>query len=347
MTRIWTLTGTPDDERALAEAASLLRQGATVAFPTETVYGLGADGLNPAAVRRIFQAKGRPADNPLILHIASDQALSGLADPIPSLARGLTRAFWPGPLTLILPRRPVVPDEVTAGLATVAVRQPNHPVALRLIELTGRPLAAPSANRSGRPSPTRADHVRADLWGRIDGLIDAGATPLGVESTVLDLTTHPPALLRPGGITLEQLEEVIGPIRVEGGPGPETPKAPGMKYAHYAPKARLTLVTGTPEEVSRWIQREAQSLLEAGIRVGVLASAENAGGYPPGALVLIAGRRQHLPEVAEGLFAALRQFDEAGVQVILAEGYPEVGLGRAVMNRLRKAARRVVEAGDR
>lgn len=334
----------------LTEAAMILRWGGTVAFPTETVYGLGANALNPAAVAKIFAAKGRPADNPLIVHIARVDDLGMLVREMPPEAELLMNAFWPGPLTLVLPRRRCVPDVVTAGLDTVAVRMPAHPVALALLEKSRVPVAAPSANLSGRPSPTTGLHVLKDLAGKVDLVLDAGGTAVGVESTVLDLTASPPVILRPGGITKEELEEVIGPVvldpalTTEGGKEFK-PRAPGMKYTHYAPKARVTVVVGLTAAGLYTLSRLVQEARDRGLRVGLLLTAETARSYreqqlvPPHYLEVL-GSKDHLEEIANRLYGALRNCDRYRLDLVYAEGVPPQGLGLAIMNRLTKAAGR-------
>lgn len=339
------------DGAAIARAAGVLRAGGTVAFPTETVYGLGANGLDEAAVRRVFAAKGRPADNPLILHITALAELAGLVVSVPQTARALAAAFWPGPLTLVLQRSPRVPAVVSAGLPTVAVRMPSHPVAVALIRAAALPIAAPSANLSGRPSPTTAGHVLDDLDGRIDLIVDGGPTAVGVESTVLDLTSDKPALLRPGGVTLEMLARVIGPVAVAPGATADPregavtrPRSPGMKYRHYAPVAPLTLVEGDAAAVAVEVRRLLAAELAAGRRAAALVSAELAASLqgesltaaPP--IVAVLGRRADPDEMTANLFARLRELDEQGAEAIVAEGFSERGVGLALMNRLRRAA---------
>lgn len=334
------------DRAPVARAARVIRRGGLVAFPTETVYGLGADGLNPEAVKRLFAAKGRPQDNPFILHVASVEQAWALVDwergrgGAREAAGQLAARFWPGPLTLVLPAAPVVPREVTAGLDTVAIRMPDHAVALALIEEARCPLAGPSANVSGRPSPTAAEHVLEDLEGRIEMILDAGPTGVGVESTVLDLTRRPPVVLRPGGVTAETLAEVVGELRelspgdIGEGPAP----SPGTKYRHYAPRAPLLLATRLPPAGLERLLAEGRRLEEAGRRVGVLVADEEAPLIPAAWLVRTVGSRNHPREVAAGLFAAMRDLERLGVDVILALPYAEEGLGRAIMNRLRKAS---------
>lgn len=351
-TRVLSIDPFRIDETVIAEAARVVARGGLVAFPTETVYGLGADALNPQAVEAIFAAKGRPADNPLIVHVAHLDQLVELVEVVPAAVEVLAKHFWPGPLTLILPRRPVVPDVVTAGLDTVAVRIPDHPVALALIRTSGRPIAAPSANRSGRPSPTEAKHVLEDLDGRIDVIVDGGPCDIGVESTVLDLTAEQPIILRPGAVTAQQLEPFLGPVAtdpaVDGGAekgiggeagvhvdGPV--RSPGMKYRHYAPQTPCVLYEGTGAAVAAAVAARVRAERSAGVRVGVLATAENASRYEADALC-IGGRRSAPETVAHGLYRCLRQLDEAGVDLIVMEGIEPVGLGVAVMNRMRRAA---------
>lgn len=361
--RWWRLSGDARrDAAAIQEAAGLLRRGGLVAFPTETVYGLGADALNPSAVRRIFVAKGRPPDNPLIVHVADPAGIpAGLVAEWPAAARRLGEAFWPGPLTLVVPAGPRVPAAVTAGQPTVAVRCPAHPVARALIAAAATPVAAPSANRSGRPSPTRAQDVWDDLGDAIDGLLDAGPTPVGVESTIVDVTRWPPVLLRPGGVTVEQLEATLGQaLQRAAPPRPEEPAAaPGMKYRHYAPEAPLWLLP-PPEDGTGPAVEALQRACAAGQRVVVVGCredldalaaashipiprvdpliAEQPAVLPSRPLGLELGPRDRPEEQARRLFRALRAADHAAATLVLALAVPERGLGRTVMNRLRKAA---------
>lgn len=325
------------DDASIRRAAALLRAGELVAFPTETVYGLGADALNGEAAARIFAAKGRPADNPLIAHIAGESGLAGLIAGEPcACARALMRAFWPGPMTLIFPKSPRVPREVTAGLDTVAVRMPSHPVARALIRAAQTPIAAPSANRSGRPSPTTAAHVLEDMEGRIPLILDGGPCEVGLESTVVDVTGARPRILRPGGVTLEMLEGVVGDVDVDEGvlhqlQAGSQARSPGMKYKHYAPKGEVTIVTGP-----RAAQEIARLYDAADGRAAILAFSQADYG---------ARRVYRLKNAPGELFAALRQLDEDGMETIYAEDVPTTGVGLAVMNRLmRAAAFRVVEA---
>jgi L-threonylcarbamoyladenylate synthase len=320
-------------------AAELLRRGGLVAFPTETVYGLGADATQDQAVSSIFAAKGRPSDNPLIIHLGHASQLAGWVSEIPPAARRLAEAFWPGPLTLVLPHRGNISPRVTAGLPTVAVRVPGHPVARALILEAGVPVAAPSANRSGRPSPTEGKHVWEDLAGRIDALLDAGPAGVGVESAVVDVTGETPVLLRPGGVSLEELSRIAGQIEVDPGLAGESaaPRSPGMKYRHYAPKGEMWLVPGETKDARERIGRLIQEARQKGRRVGVLTTEENQSFYSAD-VVVACGKRSDPASVARALYAALRRFDEERVDLIFAETFPEEGLFHSVMNRLRKAA---------
>ena len=323
-------------EKDIEAAAAILRAGGLVGIPTETVYGLGANGLDPAAVRRIFEAKGRPQDNPLILHIPDPSWLERYCRDVPAAARRLAEQFWPGPLTMILPRRALVPDEVTCGLETVGVRCPDHPVTLAIIRAAGVPVAAPSGNRSGRPSPTCARHMLEDMEGRIQAVVDGGPCGVGVESTIVDLTLPVPRLLRPGGLPLEALEAVLGHVDVDRAvtaplsPG-EKPRAPGMKYRHYAPQAPVTVVTGAGADTARYIRDHA------GPGTGIICFDEYADSFP-GCAVRPIGASADTAEQARRVFDALRSFDGAAVTAIYAQCPPDAGLGLAVANRLKKAA---------
>jgi L-threonylcarbamoyladenylate synthase len=322
----------------IRDAAGVIVAGGLVAFPTETVYGLGADALNVDAVQRIYEAKGRPVDNPIIVHVADQSALAGLVADVPPCAQALVGALWPGPLTVVLRAAPVVPPVTRGGLDTVAVRVPAHPVALALIRAAGRPVAAPSANRSGRPSPTTAAHVLADLGDRIDLVLDAGPTPVGVESTVVDLTTDPPTLLRPGGVTLETLQAMLGQVTVAGAGATAAARSPGTRYRHYAPRARVVLIEAGTRDRAAAVASAVRRLWDEGQRVGVMVTAETAGSVPAGAVVRVMGSRTDPEAIAAGLFAHLRDLDDAGLDVIVVEGIDEAGVGRAVMDRLRRAA---------
>ena len=317
-------------------AAAVLRRGGLLGLPTETVYGLGANGLDPAAVGRIFAAKGRPQDNPLILHIPSADWLERYCQNIPPAAWALAERFWPGPLTLILERKPLVPDAVTAGLDTVGIRCPSHPVCRAILTAAGVPAAAPSGNASGRPSPTSAAGMLEDMEGKIDAIVDGGPCSVGVESTIVDLTVRPPRLLRPGGVTLEELREALGEVAVDPaverlmGAG-EQPRAPGMKYRHYAPRAPVTVVRGDPARCAAYIAAHL------GPEDGVVCFAEFAGDYP-GHRVEILGPAADKAAQARNVFDALRAFDGTDVPAIWAQCPDEAGLGLAVANRLNQAA---------
>lgn len=337
-----------EKERALEYAAEILKKGGIVAFPTETVYGLGGNALDKKAVEEIYRVKGRPADNPLIIHVSGMEQVDELAGEIPAEAALLAEHFWPGPLTLVLHKKEVVPDIITAGLPSVAIRMPAHPLALKLIKKAGLPLAAPSANLSGRPSPTTAEHVLEDLAGRIPAVLDGGPCPVGVESTVLSLLTSPPALLRPGGITLEMLEALLKTriVDLTSGRGEYfkgTPPSPGMKYRHYAPRAPLYLVEGKGLPQKQQLAELCETLASRGYKVALILFEESLGEYPA-AVVKVLGSRKEPQTAAERLYAVLRQLDSLKVDVIVAEGLEEQGLGRAVMNRLRKAATKIVRA---
>ncbi|RDU37956.1 threonylcarbamoyl-AMP synthase [Neobacillus piezotolerans] len=317
-------------------AAQLLSENQVVAFPTETVYGLGGNAESDEAVAKIFMAKGRPSDNPLIIHIAEKSQMASFVAEVPGIAEKLMDSFWPGPLTLILKKKEgALSEKATAGLETIGVRMPDHPVALAILKECGLPIAAPSANSSGKPSPTTAAHVAEDLSGKIAGIVDGGPTGVGVESTVLDCTSIVPTILRPGGITRERLEAVIGRVEVDPAlvGGESKPKAPGMKYRHYAPEAPLYLVDGSRE----YVQRLAAKQMEEGKRAGILATEESAGFYDAD-VVLACGRRDRLETVAASLYDTLRMFNESKIDVIFSEMFPEKGVGHAIMNRLMKAA---------
>lgn len=334
------------EESLLLPCAEVLRLGGLVAFPTETVYGLGANALMPEAVSRIFQAKGRPQDNPLIVHVSRPEWVPPLVRDIPEGALRLMETFWPGPLTLLFAKSDLVPPIVTAGLDTVAIRMPDHPVAQRLIDLAGVPVAAPSANLSGKPSPTTFEATLDDLKGRVDIIVDGGPADIGVESTVLDISGPVPKILRPGGLSPEDLSKVLGKVEVASdAPIEGSPPSPGMKYRHYAPKAPLYLAVGSPEEQAEAIGFHAARHVISGKRVLVLASGENVPAYSrldclwAGNLtVLDLGPRSDLPRVASRLFRGLRYADEIAADIILAESFPEVGLGLAIQNRLRRAS---------
>lgn len=325
----------------IAKAGQILRDGGLVAFPTETVYGLGANALDASAARKIYAAKGRPSDNPLIIHIAKMEALDKIVSQVPPKALELAKLYWPGPLTMIFPKSNIVPSQITGGLNSVAVRMPDHAIALAVIEAGGGFIAAPSANTSGRPSPTKAAHVKSDLGGNVDMIIDGGDTTIGLESTIVDFTEDEITILRPGAITKAMIEAVIGPVQMvkeetldESG---EAPKAPGMKYTHYAPQAPLFIVTGESLAVSKTINEKVQEELEQGKPVGIICAKENLVKYPRG-LVKSLGELEDEDSIARHLYASLREFDESGVVNIYSESFDTPRLGLAIMNRLKKAA---------
>jgi L-threonylcarbamoyladenylate synthase len=332
----------PDIEKVRV-AADIIRKGGLVAFPTETVYGLGADAMNPKAILALFKAKNRPLDNPPIIHVENANDVYRIAKKVPPKAERLMKEFWPGPLTLVFKRSEIVPDVTVAGLDTIAVRMPQHAVALALIRESNRPIAAPSANLAGKPSPTSARHVFDDLNGRIDAILDGGPTHIGVESTVLDLSVDPPLVLRPGGTPLEALRKILGDVKLhpfvvaEKELSVEKARSPGMKHKHYAPNAKVIVVEGEIPAVLAKVKELAQSYRLKGAKVGVLATDETAAAYET-AVVKSLGSRFNLAVVAQNLFRLLRELDAEGVDVIIAEGVSTEGLGLAVMNRLRKAS---------
>ena len=348
------------NDEELKEAAQILRDGGLVAFPTETVYGLGGNALDEKAAGKIYAAKGRPSDNPLIAHVSCAAEVTPLVKYIPEAGKKLMDAFWPGPLTIIFPKSDIVPYATTGGLDTVAIRMPVDPIANRMIALAGVPVAAPSANTSGRPSPTTADHVWQDLNGKIEMIIDGGPVGIGVESTIVDVSGDVPAVLRPGAITMEMLKDVLGEVTIDPailGPMAEgvRPKAPGMKYKHYAPRADLTLVepanvadarkTGeavamTQEQVEQMVKtvwKLAKEKIDAGYKVGIICTDESRSHYPQGEVRSI-GARKSQESVAHNLYALLREFDDLKVDYIFSESFTQDHLGQAIMNRLSKAA---------
>jgi len=324
-------------------AADVIRKGGTAAFPTETVYGLGADALNAEAVRKLFEAKKRPPDNPIIVHVARKKDVYRLARDVPKAAENLMAKFWPGPLTLVLKRSRLVPDITVVGLDTIAIRMPKNKVALALVKESGTPIAAPSANLAGKPSPTTAQHVIEDLAGRIDIILDAGPTKIGVESTVINMTSSPLEILRPGGTPYERLREVLGKVELH--PLAKAEKkvriaktiSPGMKHRHYAPEAEMVVVEGELEKVIRKVQELAETHVAKEKRVGILATDESVSSYEAD-VVKSLGSRENPAMIARNLFRLLREFDKEKVDIIIAEGTPLDGLGLAVMNRLRKAS---------
>ncbi len=325
----------------LQEAGEIIRQGGLVAFPTETVYGLGGDALNPESSKKIYAAKGRPSDNPLIIHIADMEHLGRIVEKVPQSAYRLADAFWPGPLTMILPKSEEVPYQTTGGLDTVAVRMPSHPVALQFIKEAGGYVAAPSANLSGKPSPTKAKYVVQDMDGRIDMIIDGDGVDIGLESTIVDLTGEKPMILRPGYITEEMLNDVLGQVETDPtllqADSKVAPKAPGMKYRHYAPKGELVLVEGSPEAVVSYINRQTSRHRQQGEKTGIIGTSEMAGRYEADS-IKIAGSREDETAIARQLYTFLREFDDEDVAYMYAESFAGTGMRQAIMNRMLKAA---------
>ncbi len=333
-------------KETIQEAGCIIRNGGLVAFPTETVYGLGGDALNPLSARKIYEAKGRPSDNPLIVHIANVEDMKRIAVEIPEQAMLLAKRFWPGPLTMILRKSNEVPPETTGGLDTVAVRFPDHEVAIEFIREAGGFVAAPSANVSGRPSPTIGRHVYEDMDGRIEMLLDDGEVGIGVESTIIDLTEEIPVILRPGHITLEMLQEVLGDVCLDPtmleADSLQVPKAPGMKYKHYAPKGELTIISGLPDKVTCRIRELLAQKKALGLRTGVIVASEEASLYEADA-VKVTGEKNDLAAVARSLFRILREFDEENIDCMYVAAVEQAGIGQAVMNRMLKAAGHKVE----
>ncbi len=335
------ITHTIEDNAVIDKAGKIIRSGGLVAFPTETVYGLGGDALNPEASGKIYAAKGRPSDNPLIIHICKLEDITKIVSDFPENARRLAEEFWPGPLTMVLPKADIVPKQTTGGLDTVAVRMPVDPTALAFIEAAGGYVAAPSANVSGRPSPTEAKYVVEDMNGRIEMILDDGDVEIGIESTIVDLTGEVPMLLRPGFITLTMLQDVLGHVEVDktilDGDCLDKPKAPGMKYKHYAPKGELTIVTGAADAVITRINEFAEEAICRGEKTGIIATDETMEQYRAHS-VKSAGKRSDEVSIARNLYRLLREFDDEEVTVIYSESFADGGIGQAVMNRLLKAA---------
>lgn len=325
----------------IQQAGDILKKGGLVAFPTETVYGLGADALNEKAAQKIYAAKGRPSDNPLIVHITNMYDLHKIARDIPDTAVKIADQYWPGPLTMIFQKTEIVPYGTTGGLETVAVRMPSDDIARDVIEAGGGFIAAPSANTSGRPSPTTAQHVMEDMDGRIDMIVDGGPVDIGVESTILDMTVTPPMILRPGAVTIEMLRGLIGDVTVDqtliSADSGQAPKAPGMKYRHYAPNAELVVVEGLQEQVTAEINRLAEEKCAKGYKVGIIGTEETISDYTCGNVKSI-GTREDEATIANHLYAVLREFDNDKVNYIYSESFATGGIGSAIMNRLLKAA---------
>ena len=340
-TKVAIIKDIKKDIKFIEEAAEIIRDGGTVAFPTETVYGLGANALNEEAVKKIFIAKGRPQDNPLIVHVASKD-IYNLVKEVPPIAQELINKFWPGPLTIILEKKDIIPNMTSANLSTIGIRMPNSEIALKLIELSERPIAAPSANISGRPSPTEVERCIDDLNGRVDYIIGGESSDIGVESTIIDCTVNPPMILRPGGITLEMLREIDSNIYIDKAlkskPSADLkPKAPGLKYRHYAPKANLKIIRGKNEKTIEIITEMLENYIEKNNDVAIITTDENLNKFDKGNVISL-GSEKNLSEIAKNLFEALRKCDDIGVQYILCQGFEEKGVGVAIMNRLSKAA---------
>lgn len=326
---------------SLTRAGDIIKNGGLVAFPTETVYGLGGDALNPESSRKIYAAKGRPSDNPLIVHVASMEDLETIVKDVPEAARKLAKAFWPGPLTMIMNKNEKVPYETTGGLDTVAIRMPDNKIALELIRQSGGFIAAPSANTSGRPSPTVARYCIEDLSGKIEMILDGGQVGIGLESTIVDLTSDTPMILRPGYITLEMVKEILGEVTVDrtiiDGNSKEKPKAPGMKYRHYAPKGQLAIVQGQQSKVIEYINMKAKEASAEGKRVGVIGTDATRSFYKADVIKSV-GDRSDERTIAHELFKVLREFDDENIDVMYSESFDDSGIGQAIMNRLLKAA---------
>lgn len=343
MTRYIKVSSFKPEKDKITVAAEIIKKGGIVAFPTETVYGLGANALNTQAVKKIFEAKGRPQDNPLIVHISHSDDLKNYVENIPEMAKKLMDNFWPGPMTLIFRKKPVIPDVITAGMPTVGIRMPSNAIARELITLSGVPIAAPSANISGKPSPTSAQHVKVDMDGKIDAIIDGGMCEIGLESTVIDASKDVPVILRPGGVTPEDVKKVCGSVRIDPAimkkPAVDLrPIAPGMKYKHYAPDADLYIVSGDMTNVVKKIRSLAAKDISAGKKVGIMATAQSYPQYSKSCKIISLGNRENKMMIAENLFNALREFDTTGVDIIYAESVNQQGIGLAIMNRLIKAA---------
>ncbi|MFU0824874.1 L-threonylcarbamoyladenylate synthase [Clostridium sp.] len=340
-TKVEYLDSDMPDNEIIKKAGEVIREGGLVAFPTETVYGLGANALDEEAVKKIFIAKGRPQDNPLIVHVANTE-IDDLVEEIPDIAKKMMDKFWPGPLTLIMKKSSKIPYVTSAGLDTIGIRMPSNTVANKLIKESGVPIAAPSANISGKPSPTNIERCIEDLLGKVDYIIGGEKCNVGLESTIVDCTVEPPCVLRPGGVTLEMLKEIhkdiyIDPAIMKKPEGDFRPKAPGMKYRHYAPKAPVKIISGNLQKTIAKINEMVQNYMDAGKRVGIMATDESIKDYPKG-IVKSLGSRKDLRSVGKNLFRTLREFDDENVDIILSEAFEEKGIGIAVMNRLKKSA---------
>lgn len=339
-TKIYKVDEKNIDYNIINKAGKELRDGSLVSFPTETVYGLGANGLDEEAVKKIYKAKGRPSDNPLILHISELEELYPLVENISEDAKKCIKEFWPGPLTMVFEKSDIIPDVITGGLNTVAIRMPSNLIAKEIIKAAQRPIAAPSANLSGRPSPTSAEHVIEDLSGKIEMIIDGGRCEVGLESTVLDLSEDTPTILRPGKVSLEDIRRILPNVEIDKGILKEgqTPKSPGQKYKHYAPKGEMIVYIGESDKIIENIESKANFYLENGSKVGVLLIEENIKKYNLSNEVRIFSLGNDKEGIAKNLFDALRKFDEEGIDVILSEGVNNDDLGLAIMNRMLKAS---------
>lgn len=345
-TKVVKINSNNIDKDIIKEASKVIERGGTVVFPTETVYGIGADALSEKAVGKIFKAKGRPQDNPLIVHIGAEEQLEDLVKEIPDEAKKLIDKFWPGPVTVLFNKKEIIPDTITAGLKTVAIRMPKNNIALSLINESGTPIAAPSANISGKPSPTEINHVIDDLMTKVDMIIDGGNSEIGLESTVIDIVHNPPMILRPGGVTIEDLltvfDSVIYDPAIEKNKDDIIPKSPGQKYRHYSPDAKVEVFKGDLDRIVNNIQTKCEEYLNQGKKVGIIATEQTKDFYKKG-IIFNAGDRTNLMSISSNLFGLLREFDKIEVDVILAEGVEEKGLGKAIMNRLEKAAVEVID----
>lgn len=340
-TKIQFIKDIDKDIKHLEEAAEIIKSGGIGAFPTETVYGLGANALDGEAVKKIFEAKGRPQDNPLIIHIAKKEDIDKYVAEVPKFAEELIEKYWPGPLTIILKKKDIVSDITSAGLDTVGVRMPDNDIALKLIELSGVPIAAPSANISGRPSPTDIERCEEDLNGRVDFIVGSEKSKIGVESTIVDATGEHLCVLRPGGITLEMLKSIDEGVYIDKAilttlDDNTKPKAPGMKYKHYAPKAKVKMVQGPINKMVEKIKEMVHNYIDEDLKVGIMATDETVSMYDEG-IVKSLGTREDLTSVTKNLFEMLRAFDDLGVDIIITEAFEEKGLGVAIMNRLKKS----------
>jgi L-threonylcarbamoyladenylate synthase len=340
-TKVAIIRDIDKDIEKLMEAAQIINNGGTVAFPTETVYGLGANALDESAVGKIFKAKGRPQDNPLIVHVA-DKNINQLVKEIPEVAEKLIERFWPGPLTIIFRKREIIPNKTSANLETIGIRMPNNQIALKLIELSKKPIAAPSANISGRPSPTDVERCVEDLNGKVDFILGGEKSDVGVESTIVDCTVNPPVVLRPGGITLEMLREIRHDIEIDEAIMEKPrenlkPKAPGMKYRHYAPKAKVKIIKGNIEKTIEKIEKIVENYIDNEKEVVILTTKEIKNKFTKGKVISL-GSEKNLEEIASNLFEALRTCDDLGADLILCQSFDEKGVGLAIMNRLNKAA---------